>query len=467
MNNSSSIESLLEWASVPSEAKVIIKNYISEQKIEREIAQRYLSLYQEVPIGLYRTTPDGQILEVNPYLIEMLGYDSFEELASLNLEKDSDQFHPSYPRSEFKEQLKDKSEVGLEARWQRKDGSFIFVRENAKSVTDPSGRILYYEGSVEDITEKKEAEAALQESEERYRSLFEESPVALCEEDLTDLSQYFMDLRNQGITDFQSYFDLHPEELKGLPLLIKVLDVNSACLKLYGVKDKQLFSESIEIVYPEESLETLLDSAIRLTSGETIVTNESINRRLDTNELFNVLFRTAVISYPEKEIIRGIASIVDVTAEKKLEKMRADLEERRENFIHITSHELRTPLTVCLSYSDFLLTKQELPLSERFEIYSIMKRNLDRLERLVQGVSSSVQIDKGIFSVTFTEFDFRPFFNELLNPYFNRLKEGLVFTDSQTTSSIVIKGDKDRLQQVFENIIENAIKHTSKTERKI
>jgi PAS domain-containing protein len=62
-----------------------------------ENAERFRSLYQNSTIGLYRTTPDGRILLANPTLVRMLGYDSFEELAPRNLEKDG--FEPSYPRA--------------------------------------------------------------------------------------------------------------------------------------------------------------------------------------------------------------------------------------------------------------------------------------------------------------------------------------------------------------------------------
>ncbi|MFX0207657.1 MAG: PAS domain-containing protein [Candidatus Hodarchaeota archaeon] len=96
-----SLETLLERDDVPRDVKTIIKRAIEQQKIDHTITQRYQTLYQEVPIGLYRTTPDGQILESNPCLVDMLGYKSLEDLITLDLEKESERFHPSYPRAEF------------------------------------------------------------------------------------------------------------------------------------------------------------------------------------------------------------------------------------------------------------------------------------------------------------------------------------------------------------------------------
>lgn len=143
-----------------------------------ESEERFRSLYENSTIGLYRTTPEGRIILANPTLVKMLGYSTFEELASRNLEQDG--FEPSYERKQFIQQIEHGGEVhGLEAAWTRQDGSILYVRENARAIRDPNGQTLYYDGSVEDITERKQTELALRESEERFHSLFTFSPDAL------------------------------------------------------------------------------------------------------------------------------------------------------------------------------------------------------------------------------------------------------------------------------------------------
>jgi PAS domain S-box-containing protein len=137
---------------------VDVKRYKRVKKALAESEERYRQLFENVPIGIYRTTPDGRIIDSNPALVAMLGYDSFAELSARNLEQDFSD--ASYSRQDFKVLLEREGEIkGLEAAWKRKDGSLIHIRENAKLVRGENGQ-LFYEGTVEDVTQRKQAEAA-------------------------------------------------------------------------------------------------------------------------------------------------------------------------------------------------------------------------------------------------------------------------------------------------------------------
>lgn len=134
----------------------------------RRSETRYRSLFENAVLGIYQTTPGGRILAANPALVEMLGFRSFEELAARNLEREG--YAPEYPRAAFKERLeRDGYLLGNEAAWQRTDGSTIRVRENAVAVRDEQGRVLYYEGTVEDVTARYEAETAKNQLEAQLR----------------------------------------------------------------------------------------------------------------------------------------------------------------------------------------------------------------------------------------------------------------------------------------------------------
>ncbi len=146
----------------------------------RESEERFRGIFENATIGLYRTTPDGRILMANPTLLRMLGCSSFEELVQRNLEEEG--FEPEYPRSDFKQRIESEGQViGLESAWTKRDGTTLFIRESARAIRDEAGNTLYYEGTVEDITERKRAEEKLKEYAERLEEMVGERTKELRE----------------------------------------------------------------------------------------------------------------------------------------------------------------------------------------------------------------------------------------------------------------------------------------------
>ena len=134
----------------------------------RQSEERFRSIFENATIGIYRTTPGGRVLMANPALVAMLGYSSFEELASRNLNEEG--FEPGYARSHFQDRIdRDGMIRGLESAWTRRDGFVVYVRESARAVRDDNGDVLYYEGTVEDITAQKLAEEGLRRKNDLIR----------------------------------------------------------------------------------------------------------------------------------------------------------------------------------------------------------------------------------------------------------------------------------------------------------
>src|SRR5437868_6998070 len=152
-----------------------VTDNVKRDETLKESEDRFRNLFENSPIGIYRSTPDGRALMANPKLLQMLGYSSFADLAEQNLNEED--LGPTYKRDEFRERIeRDGSVTGLESMWRRQDGAEIYLRENARAVRDSEGAVVYYEGTVEDVTESKLIQEALRDSQALFNSLVNSLP---------------------------------------------------------------------------------------------------------------------------------------------------------------------------------------------------------------------------------------------------------------------------------------------------
>ncbi len=158
-----------------------IKNILKKDKFHTEIDYKidmYQKLFERVPVGLYRTSIDGRILDANPALLKMLTCPDKESLFSINAKE---VYVKPDDRNHWKEMMEKNGVVrGFEVQLKRFNGEIIWVRDTAYGVRDNDGNLLYYEGSLEDITERKLAEKALKESENTYHGIYD-TTLALAE----------------------------------------------------------------------------------------------------------------------------------------------------------------------------------------------------------------------------------------------------------------------------------------------
>jgi len=130
--------------------------------------QHLHEVVEELPIGSYRSTPDGRFVTVNEALVKLLGY---PDRATLLATPVPAIYVDPRDRVRWQRLIERRGTLtGFEVRWRRFDGTPIWVRESARAVQDVSGRVAYYEGTVEDVTEKKQ-------SEERARFLADHDPL--------------------------------------------------------------------------------------------------------------------------------------------------------------------------------------------------------------------------------------------------------------------------------------------------
>lgn len=153
----------------------ILRNLKSQQEFEKALRQaesKYRSIFENATEGIYQTTADGKFISANPALATILGYDSVEELINTITDISTQVYVEPKRREKFISTLKkDNSTQRFVSLVQRKDGSPIWIAEKAHSVKNSQGELLYYEGSVEDVTNRKIAEEAFQYQQEQTERL--------------------------------------------------------------------------------------------------------------------------------------------------------------------------------------------------------------------------------------------------------------------------------------------------------
>jgi diguanylate cyclase (GGDEF)-like protein/PAS domain S-box-containing protein len=130
----------------------------------REAERRYHSLFENAIEGIFRTTPDGQYLDANPALARIYGFTSPQEVIESLRDIRRQLYVDPTRREEFMRIVKARGSIsGFESEVYRKNGDVIWISENARAVFDASGNVLYYEGTVEDITERRLYQARIEQ----------------------------------------------------------------------------------------------------------------------------------------------------------------------------------------------------------------------------------------------------------------------------------------------------------------
>ncbi|MCX6568815.1 MAG: sensor domain-containing diguanylate cyclase [Candidatus Aminicenantes bacterium] len=145
---------------------------------------RYKALVEQLPVGVYRTTPDGMIIEANTVLVEMLGHKRLQTLFRCNV---NDFYVKSEDRSRIIEKLSSKPTSFQEFELRRADGRRFWVRDYCRGIKGPDGSIRHLDGILVDITEKKTAERKLVLALNKLQSTKKKLEYLSLTDDLTDL----------------------------------------------------------------------------------------------------------------------------------------------------------------------------------------------------------------------------------------------------------------------------------------
>jgi len=280
-------------------SKIEIKGKFFVQAIVRDITKRmeaekklliaeenYRSIFENAVMGIYKSTLEGKHVLVNPALARIYGYESPEDLIHGMNDISTQLYADPNRRKEFLKQLEEKGEVtNFESQIYRKDGSVIWISENARAIKDESGEIQYIVGTVEDIT-------ALKSSEEKYRATFENTGTAM----------------------------LISEEDGTISL------VNSRFEKLCGYSKKEVEGKMkwASFVHPDDLEKMLEYHKERRNNPEKVPTTYEFRAINKDGKILHMLINVNLLPRTKKSII----SLIDITARKKAEEALRESEAR-------------------------------------------------------------------------------------------------------------------------------------------
>ncbi len=190
--------------------------------------------------------------------------------------------------------------------------------------------------SMVDITDRKKAENALRANEQRYRSLFDDSPVAIFEENFSDVKARLIELKRSGVEDFHEFLNTHPDELANLIHLIKIIDINKEAERIYGFQSLEEINGHIEPIASPFNQSLMIDELVKVADGFTKFQTE-VYKTDSLGKLSYLSVNWAAVPGCEEDLSKVIVTVVDITERKELEKRQQERLAEMEAIDKITS----------------------------------------------------------------------------------------------------------------------------------
>ena len=350
---------------------VYVRDITRRKRMEAELQQaeeKYRKIYENATEGIFQSTFEGRMISVNPSFARIHGFDSPDELIRTVTDIGKQLWADPQRRLEMTHLLRNQGSVeNFESRMRRKDGSLQWISINARTVRDTQGNILYLEGTMRDITRRKEAAEALAESEERYRTAIEHSNDGVAIINKNGRHQYV----NRKFVEMFGYSS--PEEIIGEPVTLVV-----------HPEDRERVSTMNQRRWKGEPAPSRYEFNGITKDGQTIFIEVSVTGTVYRNE-------PVLLVYFRDVSERKLAEEALLRSHKELEH----LNRVKTKAVHHISHELKTPLAVIQGNLRVLKPRLE-PLAQD----SSLKRILDALERNTQRLLRIQRETDEIFEVS-------------------------------------------------------------------
>ena len=382
---------------------------------EREKERRFTELFETLQEGVYFSTPEGKLLDGNVALVYVLGYESKEELLSLDsraLNSDPNQ-SPVLGRSADDQGGVRTREITL----RRKNNTLGTFLDTSRAVWDAEGKIVRYQGTLVDVTERREMEKALRRQEEFQRYLLESFPDLILVIDLNGRYSFV----SSRIHDLRGY---KPEDLLGKK-----------------VEEEQDYSPELLGLYRD------------LVTGRKMFGSCDYNSRHRDGSWRTMRASASPLFDAENKLSGAIVSVRDITVEKKLEQQIIQSERLAAmgQMIGGFAHELNNPLTSILGMSE-LLQEGEAPESVRKQMV-ILQQQARRAAEIVQNLMYFSRPPAPGKS----PIDLGELVQRTLHLHAYSLRKNNITVDFLKETSVpAISGDAHQLMQVFLNLMLNS-----------
>ena len=308
--------SVLKGAAGEAIGFVAINRDITGRQTAGEALRWWAHVFEHLDWGVVIGGENNTLALMNPAFARMHGW-TVEELTGRPV---GDVFAPE-ARAEVPGHIAIAHKEGhhsFEAIHIRKDGSRFPVLINLTAVKDKEGTVLYRAASVFDITEQKKAQKTIEDSEQRYRYMFESASVAMFECDVSALKRAIDRLREEGVTDFRQYLVEHPSFVVEAVDSIILKDVNDRSVELFEAADKADLMRSLPRTFVPETYERLGEMVLALANDRDHFESETVFRTLSGKRLYTYFY--ASVPPAKSPFENPLISIVDITDRRRTEE---------------------------------------------------------------------------------------------------------------------------------------------------